>query len=413
MVRKLQLRAAQARKIPHPNHEVVGGLNKLSLLINCADMPTDIPFDPNPRTANDRSRNKKVYRQVRDSLLGIDGAEAGFFDLKNRGIVIIAKSATFLEKDEQDRNVFELDIPEDYGLADGGHTFDIIAEVNRNPETREKLKILNQYVEIRVIEIPNLGEAESLIAPVAKGLNTSVQVDDMSIANLDKKFENLKKRLNNEFSAAIAGWPKKHDYEHLFGWEQTDVSYIDAKEMMTIASTLDVSSWKDTPAVQCYSSPATVFGRILKQDAVDRFENILPDILKLYNQIQFDFPAYYNELFNGHAGKLAFVDHKKVGEYIFPFIGQTNSNRLMKGASLPILSAFKIYVNYDESTDRLNWKHGFEEVLEAWQKYHAELVSRTVEGAQKHRRNVANAIGKDATHWQSLRDGLLLKSMGL
>jgi len=139
----------------------------------------------------------------------------------------------------------------------------------------------------------------------------------------------------------------------------------------------------------------------------------LPDILRLYNQIQFDFPTYYNNIYKGHAGKLAFVDHKNNGEHIFPFIGQTNSNRLMKGASLPILSAFKTFVKYDKSSDRLNWRESFEEAKEAWIEHHAVLVSRTVEGAGNHRRNVANAIGKDSIHWQSLRDGLLLKSMGL
>jgi len=409
---QITLRAVQARKIPHPNSKITP-LNKLSLLMRCEDLPTSIPFDPNPREANDRSRNKKIYKAVKQSLVGESEYGSGFFDLMNRGIVILAKSIEFQEKDENGNSVFTLNIPEGYGLADGGHTFKIIAEVNANEQLRDLMKKHNQHVEVRVFEIPDLNEADTLIPAIGSGLNSSLQVDEMSIANLDGKFDTFKITLEDRFKKAIDRWPSAKEYEGLFGWKQTDIAYMDAKEVATIISVMDESLWGDGNAVAAYSSPTTTLTKILRNNRLDKYLLIAGDVLELYNIIQRDFREKYNSPGNKRAGALSIVEQNRSGKFSFPFSEKAPSEyRLMKGASLPILGAFKIFVS-ENSNGELVWNNDFLGVEQTWNEYARILIDRTMESAGKHQRNVANAIGKDSTHWRNLRNELLIKSRGL
>lgn len=408
----ITMRAVQARKIPHPNSNITP-LNKLSLLMRCEDLPASISFEPNPREANERSRNKKIYKAVKQSLLGESEYGSGFFDLMNRGIVILAKSVEFVEKDDEGNSVFRLDIPKGYGLADGGHTFKIIAEVNEDPELKALMKSHNQHVEVRVFEIPDLNEADTLIPAIGSGLNSSLQVDEMSIANLDGKFDKFKDVLEQRFAQAIRSWPTSKDYEGLLGWKQTDIAYMDGKEAATIISVMDEELWTDSNAVAAYSSPTTTLTKILRYERLNQYLEIAGDVLQLYNIVQRDFRYKYNALGNKRGGGLSIVEQNRSGKFNFPFSGDDPSEyRLMKGASLPILGAFKIFVT-ENNYGQLVWKDDFPGVKQIWNQYADILIARTMESASKHQRNVANAIGKDSTHWRNLRNELLLKSMGL
>lgn len=415
MSNTILVRATQARKFSHPNSEDVSELNKLSLLVRCSDMPDNIPFGSNPREANKRSLNKKIYKDVKDSLLGEGLENPGFFDLMNRGIVAIVQKAEFVSKDADGVTTFRLHFSGDYGLVDGGHTYRIITSINADDELRAIAAKSNQHVELRVIEIPHIAEASSLIPVIAKGLNTSVQVDDMSIANLGKKFANLKNALDARFSDAISNWPAKAEYESLIGWKQTDVSYMDAKEILSILLALDVDRYPlsgDAQPVISYSSPGTALKSIILNENVDKFVEIAADGLELFNTIQAEFKDKYNNLKNGQGkgGLLSIVEGKKRGTYPFPFSNHPDdSHRLMKGACLPIFSAFRVYMKYDRDSGRLNWNVPFEKVIEGWEVYSDTLINRTIEAAGSQKRNVANSIGKDSAHWRGLVEGVLIK----
>lgn len=408
------VRATQARKLSHPNSEKVSELNKLSLLVRCSDMPKGIPFGFNPREANQRSLNKKIYKEVKESLLGEGLENPGFFDLMNRGIVAIVQKVEFVEKDSEGITTFRLHFSGDYGLVDGGHTYKIITQLNADEELRALTAKSNQHVELRIIEIPHIAEASSLIPIIAKGLNTSVPVDDMSIANLGKKFVNLKNALDARFLDAINNWPAKAEYENLIGWKQTDVCYMDAKEILSILLALDVERYPlsgDAQPVMSYSSPGNALKTILNEN-VDKFVDIAADGLVLFNTIQAEFKDKYNNLRNGQGkgGHLSIVEGKKRGTYPFPFSSHPDSShRLMKGACLPIFSAFRVYVEYDKDTERLKWNVPFEKVKEGWEVYSDTLINRTIEAAANQKRGVANSIGKDSAHWRGLVEGVLIK----
>ena len=411
MTQTIRLRAAQARKYPHPNKSI-SPLNRMNLLVRCADMPADISFKPNPREANAKSRNKKVYHTVKRSLLGDTNLGAGFFDLMNRGIVLIVKSVQFVEKDSEGFSVFDLEVPDGYGLADGGHTFRIIAEVNADPALRSAMEAHNQHVEVRVVELPDLDEADTLIPAIGSGLNSSLQVDEMSIANLSGDFEPLKRVLESRFADEIEDYAKStdHEFEALFGWKQTDKAHFDAKDILTLTSTLDPTLWSKSHPVAAYSSASTLLAKVLREKRQEKYLKIVGDVLELYSYIQGDFRSKYNQAGNKRGGRLSIVE-KSRDDFSFPLVELDDSEyRLMKGAAIPMLAAFRVLVEEDEDGN-LVWEQDTPSMRKLWEDYSKVLIDRTVEGASKHNRNVANAIGKDATHWRSLHDGVALERL--
>jgi hypothetical protein len=73
--------------------------------------------------------------------------------------------------------------------VDGGHTYKLIVDNRENPNLPK-----DQYVKFEIItNVP-----EEWITDIAGGLNTSVQVEDMSLDNLSNKFEWIKNDLAKE-----------------------------------------------------------------------------------------------------------------------------------------------------------------------------------------------------------------------
>lgn len=109
------------------------------------------------------------------------------FYINNRGIVISAKSLSFNssesevtidigdQEDETDRHL--------YGILDGGHTYTAIM-MKRDAVPADIRKFVRIEVITNVQTVTRLSDAR----------NTSLQVPDMALFNLDDKFENVKKQ---------------------------------------------------------------------------------------------------------------------------------------------------------------------------------------------------------------------------
>ncbi|MGH9199230.1 MAG: AIPR family protein, partial [Acidimicrobiia bacterium] len=165
--RSVKLHVANARRQTPPG----GGVGERhTFLMNVSDVP-ELPLDPNPRG---QRIDRGIYRQVKDSLLGNDG----YFIWKNHGITILAKSVRKI-----DDVTYEVEMePDHHGIVDGGHTYQIIREVvAENGQSTDA-----QSVEVRVFTgiVPDELDA----VDVAGALNTTMQVQEMSLANLAGKF---------------------------------------------------------------------------------------------------------------------------------------------------------------------------------------------------------------------------------
>ena len=146
---------------------------KYIFYVKVDDVPLGIPMATNPRN---QKLTSSVAKAITESLLSNDGN----FYLKNRGIIL---SASKLEYDPERAEVtVYFDNTLCHGNIDGGHTYRIICEYQG--------KKLNQYVQFEVMT-----GVEGIIENLAEARNTSVQVDEKSMAELARKFDPIKEGL--------------------------------------------------------------------------------------------------------------------------------------------------------------------------------------------------------------------------
>lgn len=371
-----QFRPAFARRIPDPNFKKTYNAERHLFVMPVSKMPAQISLDPNARNPNIR---KRVYRQVEASLLGQDGSSPGTFHLKNKGITIIAKSV-----DQVGNNEYVVKMESGlHGIVDGGHTYELIV-MNRDNEALPDDQYVN--VEIRV-GVPN-----EWISEIAGGLNTSVQVQAMSLDDLSGLFEWIKMELKSE------------PYYGEIAWSENDKGEFDARDIISLMLLFSVELFpndKDDHPIVGYEKKSQALKHFEERtEAFKRMRPILKDLLKLHDIIRREARHIWNEA-GGKGGALAFVEHRKRGGFKFPFTEQVDDYRLMTGALYPMLAAFRWYVETDAMTHKAKWRGGFPAVIEAWREVGTELMRATIHASNELGRN-PQAVGKSRNHWANL-----------
>lgn len=379
----------EMRKISHP---VFSDVAKYWMTVPATNFPSGISTSVNAR--DPVGLNRRVYRDVKESLLGESSAELGSFDLMNKGITILAEEVRLISKA---RNEFEIIIDDqEGGIVDGAHTARIIAEANVTGVIPPE-----QHVEV-YIRTNIIG---SMITNIARGLNTSLQVAPKSIYNIDGVFDWLKSEISDESYCELISWKESDDGEY-------DVrDLISALELFNI---FDFNNNEPKQPISAYEKWSKVLDNFAKDFEENRgypqvnskyykLRNLLKDALVLMDHIRRDFLEMHNNS-GGSAGKLNIVEQAPVrkGVFDYPFSGlQGTPYRLTKGATYPILNAFRNFVVIDEDTGDACWKEGFEEVLQAWKKLGPDLVAETYRATKEIGRN-PDTIGKNRQHWLSL-----------
>jgi hypothetical protein len=106
----------------------------------------------------------------------------------------------------------------------------------------------------------------------------------------------------------------------------------------------------------------------------------------------------------GKAGKMNIIEEasEKRGNFEFPFAKLRGSKyRLTKGATFPILAAFRPYVEINKATGDAQWRGGFDQILKVWKSAGSNLVDETYQLTKDGIRN-PDAVGKNRKHWGSL-----------
>ena len=382
-MRTVKVRVADARRIPHPS---IAGVEKHYLIVRAADIPSNIPLEANPRDAQGRDLNRRVYKQVKDSLFN-RASEIGTFDLMNKGITVIAEQVRKLNDHE-----YEMAFDEGQGIADGGHTYRLLDESRSDEELP-----LEQHVEMRVIT----GVPISVIADIAKGLNTGMQVKEFAIENLRGNFDWIKQIIDGQ------------SFEDLIAWRENEDKPYDVLDILCLLECVNIFDYPNNGSrhpVAAYEKSSTIM-KSFSEDAesaeknnssskYEAFGPILLDVMKLYDIIRRDFRETYNKSTKGSAGALKIVDKApKKKTFSFPFAGlPANEYRLNPGAALPILAAFRNLVEIDTRTQKARWIGDFEFVLEFWNSVKEEAVMITHQGIGAYGRT-PNAIGKARPHW--------------
>lgn len=346
--------------------------------VEIQDLPDNFPMDTNPREQNLKT---KVAKKIRESIHEYDET----FHIKNRGIVLSAKEVSYDTKTR--KMTITMDDPEVHGNIDGGHSYKILLQ--EREDIKEK-----QYVRVEVIT-----NAEAFFTELAAARNTSVQVMDKAIAELEKKFNPLKRYIDSDLNNDIS-------------YKENDVRRINIETIMAILSCFDLcrNATGDSQPVHAYSQKSQCIKNYLTYYDSDLKNNtevnpfikmgpIIMDILSLYDLVEQDYEKKYKEAFPGGVlKKVKGVDSKENKIYYTEIFNKTVECKVPKGFIFPIISSFRSLV-YDNG-ETYEWRNGVNP-FEYFDKYGATMVKYTVERYRTLGNN-PNALGKDTGLWREL-----------
>lgn len=379
----LKFKVESFRKIPNPYTAEIGD-NAPQMYIAICDvknLPDSIPMETNPR---EQKLTTAVPKKIQNSL--VNEVSFGDFYLLNRGLCISAASVEFNNYSNELTLVFEdLDV---HGDVDGGHTYKVILE------NRDKLEPRTQFVKLELLE-----HVENCFQRLAAARNTSTQVKDQSIAELENRFEIVKK--------GIQGAP----YEGNIYFEENGEGDIDVTDILAILNLFNIDDYpeKDTPPIVSYSgkrrcTTAYINYHKMYGDSLDNpYVKMLPimkDFFDLYDTIERNMGKFYKEKTpGGQYGKTKGVSVVKQGAD--PFKSKFNNKDMdyqtPTGFIYPILGAFRALIEKN-ADGYYKWRKDPFKVLE---KLGGELVFTTVDRSRSLGNN-PQSVGKDRGHWVTL-----------
>lgn len=346
------------------------------LLVNMKDIPTDIPLDVNPR-------EPKMTTNVAKNLINAVTEPETDFYINNRGIVLSAISLSFdtsasevtIDLGNQDSDVDKFQ----YGILDGGHTYTaIIQKRDSIPESIEK------YVRVEVItSVQN-------ITRLSDARNTSVQVSDIALFNLDDKFEFIQQIIANEC------------YSDEIAYKDNEDKPISVSELLRLMYAFDIDKYPDdnSAPVQSYSGKAQVFKRYKSAYNTPFYKALteqLPLLIELFDTIEQELPTMYNAYKKvlginprfGSVRGIESLDPKKETTFVKKCI----SYNISSGYIYPIFGAFRTLLQYDETTQKVSWLFN---PIEIWEEIGASLTQNTFESYGN-----PQLAGKDKQLWLS------------
>ena len=360
------------RKLDDPFNDVA---KKYVFYVKICDVPEGIPMATNPR---DQKLTSGVAQAIKESLESNDG----FFHLKNRGIVLSAKSCTYNNKTKEVTINFTDDML--HGNIDGGHTYKIVCD-HRNSG-------LDQYVQFEVMT-----GVEDIIEKLAEARNTSVQVDEKSMAELQQKFDPIKEGLEGmPFFTRIAFKQNQQAFDDV---TNKRLKMIDAREVVSIINMFNIDKFDAmNHPIKAYSSKAKMLELYLNNpDSYRRYVNIMPDIFDLYDAVETEFATAFNET-GGRYGRKKYSGYKDEN-----IIGTSKFGlhdiyyKIPDGLIYPAVAAFRSLVVLNQETDKYEWKNGVNPIS-VWDRCKSSITSQIMNFASAIGDN-PNAVGKDSNIW--------------
>ncbi len=381
---KLKFKVNALRTLPSPYKAENKNADSLEtihyLLVNMKDLPEKIPLDVNPRVP-------KMGTNVAKRLLNAVVEPETDFYINNRGIVISAKSLVFnssnsevtIDIGNQDGDD-ENDDRYNYGILDGGHTYTAIME-KRDEIPEDIVKYVRVEVITNVVNITRLSDAR----------NTSVQVSDIALFNLEDNFDDIRDAIKNE------------PYADKIAYKDNDRKQINISELLRLMYAFDIVKYPDDNAapIQSYSGKAQVFKRY--KDAFDTafYKSLtkqLPLLVDLYDLIERELYLKYNDykkklgVATPKFGNVKGVENIEKGTKT-NFLNSETSYSISSGYIYPIFGAFRALLEFDENSGEVSWLFN---PLDVWDEVGTKIARNTFESS-----NNPQLAGKDKQLWLS------------
>lgn len=332
------------------------------------------------RDVNVRDTNTKgdVYNAIIDTLKN----DPGEMIFRNLGITLLAPKIEFDNKTNS--VVIELMDRTKHGIANGGHTFSAIREVLRTGHVDAEVKV--------ECIIGKLDPDE--LVDIVDGRNRSRAAQAISLENLSKSYEPIKKALSDpQYRDRIA----YSEFEVDQNKKRKDISI---REILSYIYCLDPSFDKNSHPRQAYSAKGVVvdfYSRDEHKDTIAKSCAILPDILKLRDKIYADLPQAYNET-GGKFGGLETMGVSKTDKQPLKFSKDLTEWEYPDGFIYPILAGFRKYV---VNKKEWSWK---EDPFKIWEEKRIDAAS-AIKDAISFSQN-ANKMGKAPATWRMCYDAI-------
>lgn len=379
--RTMTFKVQSFRKIPNPYLKSENGEKGAEMYVaicDVKDIPAEFPMETNPR---EQKMTTNVAKKIKESLLNT--AELNFY-LLNRGILLSAKEVSYSNYSNEMTVSFE--DCEVHGNVDGGHTYKTILQ------NRDQLDRGQQYVKIEI-----LTGIEGIFQSLAAARNTSVQVQDKSIAELEARFNIIKKALADE------------SYMSRVFFKENDTGDIDVADLVAMMNMFNIDRYSGMSSfpinsyrvkktcVDLYIADHKKYGESAENPFV-KMVDIMPDIFRLYDAIEVNMNRYYRQKNpNGRYGSTKGVQVPKDGQqFRSKFLCNDLDVISPNGFIYPILGAFRALVA--EKDARYYWKKDPFAVLES---IGAELVDSTVSMSRSLGNN-PQSVGKEPNIWKTL-----------
>lgn len=347
------------------------------LLVNMKDLPENIPLDVNPRMP------KMITNVAKRLINAVVEPETDFY-INNRGIVISAKSFSFNSTEsEVSINLGNQEDENDkysYGILDGGHTYTAIIE-NRDKMPSDIEKYVRIEVITNVINITRLSDAR----------NTSVQVSDIALFNLEDSFEDIRKSI------------KKESYASNIAYKDNENKPINVSELLRLMYAFDIKKYPDdkNAPIQSYSGKAQVFKRYKDAYNTSFYRELtkeLPLLVQLFDAIEKEIGDKYNiykkemGIARPHFGNVKGVEFVEKGTKT-QFLSSITNYMVSSGYIYPIFGAFRSLLTFDDDLKQIKWVF---DPIEIWQEIGSSLVQNTFETSIN-----PQLAGKDKQLWLS------------
>lgn len=312
------------------------------------------------------------------------------FHIKNRGITYICTGVTYDKEkkkiivtipdyDETKNN--KEDVALRYGIADGGHTFEVINRTVAEEKAYEAITNWSMpYARVHFIATKDLKNVE----PIVEALNTSTQVQQVTLDEFQNKFASIKAALKaSDFDADLVAFREHEDK----AWNVVEI-------IQRMACFLP-ERWAAHQPVNMYKSKNKALKMFTNEESRGEFKELYPviaDIITLPEYIESQLSAMI--VFNKKKGIPNGVKAIKKAPYTRPGTEYQTDYKFNSAITLPLAAAFRVLLKQDVNTSEYDWAVSYKEV---WESCAEDLFHLLITRSNKF--DIISQISSDVEYW--------------